>query len=518
MRSYRGRTAPGRRAPHPPSPVVVVAALVAVALLAACGRGEVPLSGAPPDSGVVEDLGPEPQDLGPQGEDLAPEDLGPEPQDLGPQPEDLGPEDPDLPVDAGPPPRCPYPQASDPDGDGLTSCAEYELLLHPELADSDGNGLFDGVVAIGERIRVRGPFDGAPVVRLDEQLLVSTLGEDGAWAQVTVPEGHPPGAAALSVEEVALATLRVTRLALVGGVEERLQRVDLGTLEPLGRWLRLPGPPGGLALLPGGRLALVTLPDSDQVQLVDVVQGEPVGDPAGVCELPRAVLALPAPGQALVACYFGQAVVGVSYGPEGLSVGDPLPLQGMPFDLALYPDGVAVSLSDSDEVVLLGTGDDDALQVTSRHPVEAGPETLAYDSLGDRLLVASGLAAAVTALPLEDLAPLRLELPADPMSLTLALAEPLAVVATLQGELLPAGLAGGRFELGQGIALGARPGRPAFVDDDSRLIVPLSLVDGAQPPQRAAELAIVDVVQGALVDSAERIPSLQSPWIVRVQP
>ncbi len=87
----------------------------------------------------------------------------------------------------------------------------------------------------------------------------------------------------------------------------------------------------------------------------------------------------------------------------------------------------------------------------------------------------------------------------------------------MSGAVAPVGLAGGRLEPGEPLLLGAQPGRPAFVDGGGVALVPRSLTL-EDPPGRDRRLAVVQVVDGALVDTGEHVATLEAPWLVVVQP
>ncbi len=528
-------------------------ACLAVLAGAVCGRSATSRQEreAPPDAGVeeqdvaaapdaaVEDTGgPAPTDAG--GEpDVPEEDAGPEgPADTGTDTgadTDTGTDtDADAGTDAGTDAdtgsdtdtgtdtgsgtgRCPWPAGEDPDGDGLESCVEHELLLHPELPDTDGNGLDDGVVVIGERLRLRGPFAAPPAVTLGAAELAPAMDADGAALTVVVPEGTPAGPAALAVDGALLAGVTVVRLALVGGAGDELRRLDVGGPAEVGRGLQLPGPPGGLVLLPGGAEALVSLPDAGAVVPVDLVAWRVLGEPLPVGDVPRALAVLPGGTAAVVACYFGRTLRRVELGPEGPAAGPEIDLEGMPSDLTRLPEGLAVALVDRDTVAVLHPDEGGDLELTVTLPVAPGPEAVRYDPLGDRLLVASGLSNAVTALLRPDWEARDTPLPGSPIHLDLSPLSALALVGTLEGEVVPVDLTGGRFEVGEPLALGAQPGVPVFLDGGAEVVVPLSItVD--EPPARDRRLARLRMVEGTLVDTGERTVTLEAPWLLGVQP
>ena len=82
----------------------------------------------------------------------------------------------------------------------------------------------------------------------------------------------------------------------------------------------------------------------------------------------------------------------------------------------------------------------------------------------------------------------------------------------LRWDLRPSG----EHDVG-GCGAGGEPGRPAFVDGGGVALVPRSLTL-EDPPGRDRRLAVVQVVDGALVDTGEHVATLEAPWLVVVQP
>ncbi len=264
---------------------------------------------------------------------------------------------PDMGPDAPPPPECEG--VGDPDEDGLDGCAESLRRTDDGRSDTDGNGLMDGQVLVGERVRLRGDFETPPGLRLGGVIIETELEAGGA--AFTVPGRMPEGPAELRLRGEPVMTLEVVRASVVIGAEA--WRVD-GRGARIGAPVPLAGRAAGAALT--GLTELTVAIPSVGLQRVDLVSGE--------ASEPHPLLG------AVDLAVHGERLAVLRVDPPRVDLLDrqlePITahaFEAQPGGLAANGEAVAVSLPALDELLLLPEGRRVSLPTGSR------PRALAWD-------------------------------------------------------------------------------------------------------------------------------------------